>query len=104
MQAILALNRRNGVYAQCPELAWLHLELFWSPIDLQTSKKCLKWRQDVGDRLKAQEKTKSSLFSTVLGAKDPETGGDISYSELIAEAQTLLVAGRSSILFPKSSC
>lgn len=101
MHAVLALNRRNGVYAQCPGLAWFHLELLWSPIDPQTSEKWLRWGQDVGDKLKTQEKTTSSLFSTVLGAKDPETGNDISYPELIAEAQTLLVAGRSSLFSPK---
>ena len=98
LYAILALNKRNGVYAQCPRLAWLNLELLWSPVDRLTLKECLRWRQEVGDRLKDAEKTSKSLFSTVLNARDPETGEEISYTELMAEAQTLLVAGKLPML------
>ena len=98
IHAISALNRRTGIYVQCPKLSWFQLELFWSPITWKTFKECLKWRQEVGDRLRNQEKTLSSLVSTVLEARDPETGEAISYTELIAEAQTLLVGGKSSML------
>ena len=85
------------MYAQSPWLARSHLELVWSPVDLQTLKKCFQWRQNVGDKLqdqvRDQEKIFRSLFSKVLGAKDPETGNAISYNELLAESQFLLVAG-----------
>ena len=89
------------MYAQAPWLARTHLELLWSPIDLQTLRKCVQWRKDVGDKLKDQvkdqEKISRSLFSKVLGVKDSETGKALSYNELLAEAQFLLVAGKQPL-------
>ncbi|KAL8660825.1 MAG: hypothetical protein Q9202_006199 [Teloschistes flavicans] len=39
------------------------------------------------------EKNPNGLFYRLLGVKDPATGEPISYSELLAEAQLLQVAG-----------
>jgi hypothetical protein len=56
--------------------------------------KCLRWRQHVLRRLKDKETTLNGLFHRVLDMKDPETGEDIPYNDIMAEAQLLQVAGK----------
>lgn len=94
INAIVALNIRSGMHAQCPKLARFYLELLWPPLDLQTFRKCHEWRRSIGEKLKGQEKATHGLFFKTLGGEDPETGKDISYNELLAEAQFLQVAGK----------
>lgn len=90
------------MHAQCPKLAGLHLELLWPPINLHIFRKCLQWRQSLRERLERQEKATNGLFFRVLGVKDPETGKDVSYDELLAEAQFLQVAGKSPVIMRKA--
>ncbi|KAL9030491.1 MAG: hypothetical protein Q9196_001393 [Gyalolechia fulgens] len=90
--AILALNIRGGMHAQCPKLARFYLELLWPPIDLRTFRKCVEWRRSFGEKLKGQGKATRGLFFKTLGVEDPETGKDVSFNKLLAEAQFLQVA------------
>lgn len=101
--AIMALNVRSGTYAQSPGLANLGLDILWCPIDRHTLSKVLQWRRDVGNILTdpEQKETANSLFARVLEAKDEETGRSLSHKELMAEAQVLLVAGKSVALISR---
>ncbi len=100
--AIMALNVRSGTYAQSPGLANLGLDILWCPIDRDILRKVLQWRRDIGELLTdpGQKETANSLFARVLDAKDEVTGSCISHMELMAEAQVLLVAGKSAALVP----
>lgn len=95
INAVLALNRGSGTYAQSQGLAkFRFLDLAWPPVTVQTFLKCLRWRQHVLRRLKDKETTLNGLFHRVLDMKDPETGEDIPYNDIMAEAQLLQVAGK----------
>ncbi|KAI4236820.1 MAG: hypothetical protein LQ352_007977 [Teloschistes flavicans] len=95
IDAILELNRRSGAYAQSPTLARFHIDLIWPPTAFRLLRKSLQWRGFVQRRLQSpeDEKNPNGLFYRLLGLKDPATGEPISYSELLAEAQLLQVAG-----------
>ncbi|KAL8916351.1 MAG: hypothetical protein Q9208_008575 [Pyrenodesmia sp. 3 TL-2023] len=92
IDAILAVNIRTGMHAQCPKLANLPLQLIWPPIGLQTIRKCLQSRRSIVGKLKSQDKPTDGLFFQVVGVKYPEAGIDISNDEMLAEAQLLQIA------------
>ncbi|KAL6714381.1 hypothetical protein ACLMJK_007804 [Lecanora helva] len=93
IDVVLALDARNGIYAQSPHLPGRVLDLLWSPLTHRTMIKSLRWRTEMKDKVLGKEKASSTLFSNLLNARDPETGDRLSMQELMAEAQFLLVAG-----------
>lgn len=93
IDVVLALDARNGIYAQSPSLPGQILDIVWSPLKRKHLMQSLKWRAEMKDKVLGKEKASSTLFSNLLEAKDPETGQGLSMQELMAEAQFLLVAG-----------
>ncbi len=90
---VLALDARNGIYAQAPNLPSNLLDIVWSPIDRKMLLKSLNWREVMRKAVLDRKTNARTLFSRLLEAKDPETGQSLSHQELMAEAQFLLVAG-----------
>lgn len=93
IDVVLALDARNGIYAQSPNLPGQILDLIWSPLKRKNLFKSLRWRAEMKEKVLGKEKASSTLFSNLLEARDPETGQGLSMQELMAEAQFLLVAG-----------
>lgn len=93
VDVVLALDARNGIYVQAPDLPSRLLNIIWSPIDRRTLFKSLSWREFMKKTVLGEEANGRTLFSRLLEAKDPETGQSLSHQELMAEAQFLLVAG-----------
>ena len=93
IDVVLALDARNGIYAQSPSLPSHILDLLWAPLHQRNLIQSLKWRSQMKEKVLGKEKVSSTLFSNLLEAKDPKTGQGLSTQELMAEAQFLLVAG-----------
>ena len=93
IDVVLALDARNGIYAQAPNLPTRILDIIWPPMDRRTLLRSLKWRGAASKTVLGGEAITRCLFTNLLEAKDPETGQGLSFQELMAEAQFLLVAG-----------
>ncbi len=84
IDVVLALDARNGIHAQAPNLPTRILDMIWPLMDRRTLLRSLKWRRAASKTVLGGEAITRCLFTNLLEAKDPKTGQGLSFQELMA--------------------
>ncbi|KAI9788798.1 MAG: hypothetical protein M1816_006579 [Peltula sp. TS41687] len=94
IDAVTATGVKAGVFVQYPRLQYLQLDKLLYRKGLLMREKYLQlMARLVRERLSAEKDSHNDLFSSLIDAKDPETGKGFTESELWAESRFLLIAG-----------
>jgi cytochrome P450 len=90
---------RTNVYMQFPTSKYLGVDAFLLPFLFSVKERYkAALKSLIARRLAVGKDAREDLFSYVAGIKDPETGDEISASDLFAEAEFFLPAGRCTLV------